>query len=60
MESVTQPLVKVREGAAFLKISKDCLYRKIGAGEIPVYRIGRALRIDLNEVKEWARRNGKT
>ena len=59
MESVTEPLVKVQQGAAFLNISPECLYRKIGAGEVPAYRIGRALRVDLNELKAWARRPGK-
>jgi excisionase family DNA binding protein len=56
---LTKKLGKVREGAALLRISKDCLYRKIGAGEVPSYRIGRALRVDLDELLEWARRNGK-
>lgn len=49
-------LITVSEGAAYMRVSREHLYRIIGAGGVPVYRIGRVLRLDLNDLKAWARR----
>jgi excisionase family DNA binding protein len=47
------PLLSVPELSAYLGIKSKTLYAKIGAGEIPHYRIGRLIRFRLDEINGW-------
>jgi excisionase family DNA binding protein len=48
-------LVGVKQAAKELGLSAFFLYRAAERTDIPVYRFGRALRFNVNEVKEWAK-----
>lgn len=43
-------LLSVRDMAKELDIDIRLLYREIKAGRLPYYRIGRAIRIDIEEI----------
>lgn len=46
----------VEDGAALLRVDKQTIRRKIAAGELTGFRIGkRTLRVDLDEVEALAR-----
>ena len=47
----------VRELALLLNVSESGLYRKIQADEIPAYRFGRKVLLDLREVLTAMRRD---
>ncbi len=47
-----------QEVADILKIAKNTVYEMIKRGELPAYRIGRKLRIDLHDVEAY-KRQGK-
>jgi excisionase family DNA binding protein len=53
--NMQQILRSVKEGAAELNVSTFALYRRIKNGDIPAYRFGRKVLIDLQEVKEAMR-----
>ena len=48
-------LVDVNQAAKNLGLSRHFLYRKVKAGQVPHYRAGRAVRLDLSEVRNWMR-----
>lgn len=50
--------LKPEEVAARLKIAKNTVYELIKRGELPAYRIGRKIRVDLKDVEAY-KRNGK-
>lgn len=45
----------VKRAAEILNVSKHALYRKIKCGEIPAYRFGRKVLLDIQEVKQAIR-----
>lgn len=45
-------LVCVAEAAKRLAVDRTTVYRMVKKGEIPSYRIGHAVRLDLNELRE--------
>lgn len=47
-------LLTIPEAAEQLSLGKSKLYELISAGEIPVVRIGRAVRISARAVSEFA------
>ena len=49
------PLISVKEGAQRLNVSAIGLYRKLQSGALPVYRFGRKVLIDLDEVRSAMR-----
>lgn len=51
-------LTTVDSAAEEFAVSKFSLYRKIKAGEIPAYKFGRSVRVDLAEVREAMRAQG--
>lgn len=55
MDAEDPQLVPVKEAATTLNVSPYALYRKIRAGEIPGYRFGRKVLLDLREVREAMR-----
>jgi excisionase family DNA binding protein len=48
-------LLSVKRAAAILNVSAHCLYRKIKSGEIPGYKFGRKVLVDLQEIKDAMR-----
>jgi excisionase family DNA binding protein len=58
VSSVTIPrLLDVREAAEFLGRSVNSMYLDCRAGLVPHYRVGNALRFDLDELKAWLESN---
>lgn len=53
-------LINVSKAAAALSISRNFLYRAAERGDAPSYRFGKALRFDLEELKNWSRTQMKT
>jgi excisionase family DNA binding protein len=51
----TQLLVTVKEAAIRLGIGSTKLREMIARGEIPVIRIGRAVRIAVSVLEEWVK-----
>ena len=49
----------VRESAQLLHVSESGLYRKIQTEEIPAYRFGRKVLLDLREVLAVMRRDAQ-
>jgi excisionase family DNA binding protein len=56
MQHVDSKLKTVREAAHVLNVSESALYRKIQTDEIPAYRFGRKVLVDLREVLAAMRR----
>ncbi len=53
-------LLKVNEVSELFGLSPEFIYKKAEAGDIPVYRFGRALRFDPEELRAWARTQNAT
>lgn len=52
-------LVKVEEVAEVLKVTRQRAYELIRRNMIPgVVRLGRQVRVDLEELEEWIKRGG--
>jgi excisionase family DNA binding protein len=53
-------LVKVEEVAEVLNVTRQRAYELIRRNMIPgVVRLGRQVRVDLEELEEWIKRGGK-
>lgn len=52
-------LKTIREAAALLNVSESALYRKIQGDEIPAYRFGRKVLVDLRQVLAAMRRDAQ-
>lgn len=52
ISAVPQPL-NVRQAAALATVSVITIRRAIDNGELPVFRFGRALRVDQSDVVAW-------
>jgi len=50
-----EKLVNAREAANLLGVCAQTIYQKFEKGEIPGYRLGKALRFDVQELKEFMR-----
>ena len=59
MQHVDSKLRTVRETALLLHVSESALYRKIQTEEIPAYRFGRKVLLDLREVLAAMRRDAQ-
>jgi excisionase family DNA binding protein len=46
-------LKDIHEVARLLHISESWLYQKVSRREIPFVKMGRALRFDVDEIKQW-------
>lgn len=53
-------LVTVKEICEFLNVKKSTAYLWANGGVIPCYRIGGALRFDMDEIREWVRNSKVT
>lgn len=54
-----EKLLKVGDAATFLGISTSCLYRKVASQQVPCVRIGRLVRFDPAQLREWAAKQMK-
>ena len=52
-------LVNLKTAAKQLKVSTDFLYRRARSGRLPAYRLGTHWRVNLVELKDWARRSAE-
>ncbi len=59
MPPVNHQLKTVKEAAYQLNVSESALYRKIQNDEIPAYRFGRKVLVDLREVLAAMRRESQ-
>ena len=46
-------VMTVSEVAEYLRVNPQTVYRKAKAGEMPVLRIGRAIRFRKSELEDW-------
>ena len=59
MQHVDSKLKTVKEAAHLLNVSESALYRKIQTDEIPAFRFGRKVLVDLREVLAAMRRDAQ-
>lgn len=59
MPHVDTRLKTVKEAAQLLNVSESALYKKIQTEEIPGYRFGRKVLVDLREVLAAMRRDAQ-
>ena len=59
MQHIDSRLKTIREAAQLLNVSASGLYRKIQTDEIPAYRFGRKVLVDLREVLTVMRRDAQ-
>ncbi len=52
-----EPLMSVREGAAYLRMSLWWTYQAAAKGVLPCLRVGRSVRFRQQEVEHWLDRN---
>ena len=45
-------LVPIKEAARILNMNPQTLYRMVGDKRIPAYKIGKAVRVSIEELKE--------
>ena len=50
---MSNEVLTVSEVAEYLRVNPQTVYRKAKAGELPVVRIGRAIRFRRAELEEW-------
>lgn len=54
MQETTQSvLLKVNEVAKVLNLGRSKVYQMVAAGELPVVRFGRAVRVSPVSLKQW-------
>ncbi|HEY3373735.1 MAG TPA: helix-turn-helix domain-containing protein [Candidatus Aquicultor sp.] len=51
-------LVTVKDAAQILSMNEQVLYRMAADGRLPTYRIGKAVRFDLDELSALLRNEG--
>ncbi len=59
MHQTHSGLNTIREAAQLLNVSESALYRKIQTDEIPAYRFGRKVLVDVREVLAVMRRDAQ-
>jgi excisionase family DNA binding protein len=56
-ENAEQILLKPKKAFELLDISRSTGYAMIASGELPCVRIGRAVRVPVEALKEWVKRH---
>ena len=49
----TKEILNAREACDFLQIGKATLYRHVKSGDIPSFKIGRAMRFHKESLERW-------
>lgn len=52
-------LLRAEEAARMLGLGRSKVFQMLAAGELPVVRIGRCVRIPRDELREWIKRKGQ-
>lgn len=52
-------LEKAKSAAPAIGVKPSTLYRAAERGEVPCYRLGRAVRFDVEELRRWMRDQAK-
>ena len=52
-------LVKINEAAKAINVNKYFLYKAVASGKLFPYRAGRALRFDIEELRQWMKEQEK-
>ena len=52
-ELIEEPLMNVKEVAAFTKIDSSVIYQKCAAGEIPYLKIGKLYKFKKEDILRW-------
>ncbi len=50
-------LMPVKEALKLIPVSREAFYRKLQSGELPSYRLGRRILVDIEECKAAMRQN---
>jgi excisionase family DNA binding protein len=58
-EQMEKLLLKPREAFKVMSIGRSTGYAMIASGELPSIRIGRAVRIPMDGLKEWVKRQAE-
>ena len=53
-------LLRVPEAADWLRLGRSTVYELINRGELPVVRVGTAVRIRVADLEAWAERQATT
>jgi len=53
-------LLNITEATAFLRLTKSTIYSKVCRGELPVFKTGRRLYFDKQELTAWIKSSRKT
>ena len=56
MQSSEAHLMTIRNALQVLPVSREALYRKLQSGELPSYRFGRKVLVDIQECLQTMRR----
>jgi excisionase family DNA binding protein len=59
MTPIDRWVLKPQEAAVLLGIGRSTLYALLAAGVIPSIRIGRAVRVPVDQLKDWLRRQAE-
>ena len=59
-QHVEDEILTLKEAAAFLKMAKVTLYRRLRAGEIPAVKTGRLWRLSKAALSQWAGQTNTT
>lgn len=59
MPDAPRPMHTIEEVATWLNVARSTVYKLIERGELPVVKIGTAVRIDPEAVREYLERNAK-
>lgn len=51
-------VMTLQEVCAYTKLSKETIYRKIKAKEIPFIKLGRLYRFNVEDINNWMRKGG--
>ena len=55
-----ETLVDANKAARILGLSKQTLYKHFEEGRLPAYKLGKALRFDVDELKEFMRKAARS
>ena len=49
----TTPLLRVEAVAELLALGRSTVYQMIGAGDMPGVRMGKSIRVPIDQLNEW-------
>ena len=50
-------LMPVKDALKLIPVSREAFYKKLQSGELPSYRLGRRILVDIEECREAMRQN---